>query len=155
MIFVTLGTFEMSFKRLLNDIEKLEIEDEIIIQSGYTEFKSNKHKVLKFLDKEEFNYYMDNADVIICHGGIGSILDALKRKKKVIAIPRLEKYNEHVDNHQIEIVDKFTKENYILGCMETNQIKSKLDIINEVEFNDYKFEENRLYNFIKNYLNNL
>lgn len=155
MIFVTLGTFEMSFKRLLEGIEKLDIDDEIIIQSGYTEFNSSKYKVVKFLEKKEFNYYMDNADIIICHGGVGSIIDALKRKKKVIAIPRLEKYNEHVDNHQLEIVEKLSNKNYILGCMNIDEIQSKLEVINEIKFNEYKLEEKRLYNFIKSYLDNL
>ncbi|CEH33393.1 undecaprenyldiphospho-muramoylpentapeptide beta-N-acetylglucosaminyltransferase [Romboutsia lituseburensis] len=117
MIFVTLGTFEMKFTRILNQLEKLDLKDKVIIQSGHTHFKSNKYQVINFMGKEEFRYYLEKADIVICHGGVGSILEAINFKKRVIAIPRLIKYNEHVDNHQVEIVKKFIKEGYIIGTI--------------------------------------
>ena len=58
--------------------------------------------------------YIDEADLVITHGGVGTIFSALKKNKKVIAIPRLEKYGEHINDHQIEICEELEKEGYIL-----------------------------------------
>ena len=66
------------------------------------------------------------AHIIITHGGVGSILDAIKHHKKVIAIPRLEKYHEHVNNHQIQIVEEFDRLGYIMDCGNLKRLGNKL-----------------------------
>ena len=117
MIFVTLGTHELEFTRLLEYLEKMEIKEEVIIQCGNTKYNSKKYKIIPFLSQNEFSDIMEKCDLLICHGGVGSILSALKQNKKVIAVPRLSKYNEHNDDHQIEICDKFDRKGYIKSCL--------------------------------------
>ena len=117
MIFVTLGTHELEFTRLLEYLEKMEIKEEVIIQCGNTKYNSKKYKIIPFLSQNEFSDIMEKCDLLICHGGVGSILSALKQNKKVIAVPRLSKYNEHNDDHQIEICDKFDRKGYILSLI--------------------------------------
>lgn len=114
MILVTLGTQKQQFTRILEYIENSNIDDEIIVQAGFTEFKSDKMKVFDFIDYDEMSKYIDKADLIITHAGTGSIVSALKKGKKVIACARLSKYLEHVDDHQEEIVEVFYEEGYIL-----------------------------------------
>ena len=109
MILVTLGTQKQSFKRLLEKIENSKVEGEIIVQAGYTEFNSKKMKIIDFINYAEMEKLVDKADLIITHGGTGSILGPLKKNKKVIACARLAKYGEHVDNHQEELVSIFAK----------------------------------------------
>lgn len=82
MIFVTLGTHELGFKRMLEYLEKMDIKEEVFIQSGNTEFKSEKYKITQFLSPSEFEECIEKSDLIITHGGVGSILTALKRKRK-------------------------------------------------------------------------
>ena len=60
---------------------------------------------------------MDACDVVVTHGGTGAIIGAVKDNKKVIAVPRLAKYGEHVDDHQIEIVRQFGDMGLIEPCM--------------------------------------
>jgi len=117
MIFITLGTQKQSFKRLLDEIESCKILDneEIVAQIGYTKFVSEKIKTIDFLETDEFNKYIQNSEFVITHGGVGSIFDALLKDKKVIAMPRLKKYNEHIDDHQIEICDKLASLGYIIN----------------------------------------
>lgn len=116
MIFVTLGTQRQSFKRLLEEIENCTIlkNEEIIAQVGYTKYESENIKMVDFMDSEQFNNYMASAEFVITHGGVGSIFTALLNNKKVIAMPRLKKYGEHVDNHQIEICEKLADLNHIV-----------------------------------------
>lgn len=116
MIFVTLGTQDKTFPRLLEAIEKLEIEDEIIMQVGSTNFKTQKSniKIFKYLSPDEFNDYMIKAEVVITHAGVGTIIQGLKLRKKMIVAPRLKKYKEHVNDHQTQILDTFSNNGYIL-----------------------------------------
>lgn len=149
MIFVTVGTFEMPFNRLLESLEKLNLEEKIIIQSGYNNFKSKKYKTVSFMNNDEFEQCINDARLVICHGGVGSILSAIKKHKKVIAIPRLEKYNEHVDDHQIEIVNKFYDSGYILKCNDEKQLQSIINSANLFEPKEYILKNNRLISFIE------
>lgn len=146
MILVTLGTQHQEFKRILDYIEKSNIKGEIIVQAGYTKYNSKKMKIFDFIDYDKMSEYVKNADIIITHGGTGSITGPLKEGKKVIACARLSKYGEHVDNHQTEIVDVFADEKYILKLDESIKLD---DLIKKVKsFVPKKFESNTC-NFIK------
>lgn len=146
MILVTLGTQHQEFTRLLDYIEKSKIKDEIIVQAGYTKYKSKKMKMFDFIDYDKMAEYIRDADLIITHGGTGSITGPLKDGKRVIACARLAKYGEHVDNHQTEIVDVFADEGYILKLDENIKLD---DLIKKAKsFEPKKFESNTS-NFIK------
>lgn len=123
MILVTLGTQDQKFYRLLDYIEFSHINDKIVVQAGgSSDYESKKMDIFKFIDYDEMNKLIDEADVIITHGGTGSILTPLKKGKKVIACARLEKYQEHINDHQKEIVTLFKNEGYILELNEENNL---------------------------------
>lgn len=122
MILVTLGTQKQSFERLLNMIENSSLKDEIIVQAGYTNFKSKKMKIFDFVDYEKMEELVNRADLIITHGGTGSILGPLKKGKKVIACARLKKYGEHVDDHQMQLIEAFSDAGYIISIGENDNI---------------------------------
>lgn len=123
MILVTLGTQDQKFYRLLDYIEASHINDKIVVQAGgSSDYESKKMDIFKFIDYDEMNKLIDEADVIITHGGTGSILTPLKKGKKVIACARLEKYQEHINDHQKEIVTLFKNEGYILELNEENNL---------------------------------
>lgn len=131
MILVTLGTQTQKFTRLLNYIEESKIKDEIIVQAGGScDYVSKKMKILKFVDYDEMDKLIHDADIIITHGGTGSILTPLKLGKKVIACARLSKYQEHINDHQLELVSLFNREGYILELNEENKLD---DLIKEAK----------------------
>ena len=105
MILVLLGTQNNSFIRLLKGIEKniqnKTITEEVIVQSGYTKYKSEQMKIIDFISEKELQKLQDEATLIITHGGVGSIVSSLKKNKKVIAIARLKQYKEHVNSNAI------------------------------------------------------
>lgn len=82
MIFITLGSQKFQFNRLLKAVDKLYTNEEIMAQIGYSDYLPKNYKYKKFLDRDEFSYYMKKADIVITHGGTGAIMGALKRKKK-------------------------------------------------------------------------
>ena len=140
MILVTLGTQKEQFTRLLDYIENSNIKDEIVVQAGHTKYKSKKMKIFDFIPYEEMNKYIDKADVIITHSGTGSVLMPLKKGKKVIVCARLEKYGEHVDDHQKQLVEIFKDEGYVLELDENNSLDDLMR--NLKKFNPKKYESN-------------
>ena len=87
MIFVTLGTQDRSFKRLLEAIQKQidngNIQEKVIVQAGHTKFDSKDMEILDLIDRDKFTELMSKCDLLITHGGVGSILTGLKNNKKV------------------------------------------------------------------------
>ena len=126
MILVMLGTQNNSFHRLLEEIDRLidsgVINEKVIVQAGYTKYESKNMRIFSLIPQDELEKYQDKADLIITHGGVGSIISSLKREKKVIAVPRLHKYGEHVNDHQKQIVESFDKKGYIIGCYEVSDL---------------------------------
>lgn len=117
MVLVTVGTQKQSFDRLFELIRNSKElkKEELIVQRGYTKCNNSKRiKAFDFIPLEEMEEYISKADIIISHGGVGTIFSAIKKGIKVIAIPRLEKYGEHINDHQIEICEALEKEGYIL-----------------------------------------
>lgn len=130
MIFVTVGTQDKPFVRIIHAVEQAvidgRIKDEVVVQAGNTKYESKVLNVLNYVPFEEFNQYLAKADIIITHGGVGSILNALKLKKKIIAVPRLEKYGEHINDHQLQVIEKMTQQGYILSAVDENEIAQKI-----------------------------
>lgn len=119
MIFITLGNQNFQFERLLKKVENLILKgiitDKVVAQVGYTRFKSKYIQSIDFLSKEDFINYIEKSDFVISHAGTGSIISCITRNKKVIVAPRLKKYQEHIDNHQLEILQAFASKKLILG----------------------------------------
>lgn len=142
MIFVTLGTQDKHFDRLLNAVYKLETDEKIVAQIGSTEFKSSKpedkFEIHKFLSNEEFEKYMDEARVVITHAGVGTIIYGLKKHKKMIVAARLKKYGEHVNDHQLQILQTFASEGYIIPLENFDDLPKLL----EMEFTPKEWKSN-------------
>lgn len=118
MIFVTVGTQPQPFKRLFEQLEELIsngiIEEEVVAQVGTNVLQQSRIQTFNYLPLQEMHKYMASADLIISHGGTGSIIPALKMGKKVIGIPRLSKYGEHVNDHQVDLITVLARERFII-----------------------------------------
>lgn len=149
MILVTLGTQKQQFTRLLDMIENSKIKDKIIVQAGYTKYKSKKMEIFDFIDYQQMNDLIENADVIITHAGTGSIVTPLKRNKKVIAMARLKKYKEHVDDHQEQIVNIFSEVGYIEKIDDSSNLDEVINKIKNKEMNKFISNSNIFIDEIK------
>lgn len=142
MILVTLGTQDQKMYRILDMLEHSNIKDKIVVQAGgSSDYKSDKMEIIKFVSMDEMDKLLDEADIVITHGGSGSILSAIKKGKKVLAIPRLSKYHEHINDHQTEIVSEYVKEGYILDIKEDDNIDDRIKDIKK--FKSKKFVSNK------------
>ena len=158
MILVLLGTQNNSFHRLLEEIEKNitngNITDKVIIQSGFTKYESDKMKIFDMIPQEELNNIIKKADLVITHGGVGSIMSAVKMGKKVIAVPRLKKYGEHVNDHQLEIINTFKKQGIIIGINNVEELAQALIDVKNIQTKDINSGENKIVQIIDNFIQN-
>ena len=146
MIFVTLGTQDKHFPRLLEAVEKLNINEKIIAQTGSTDYKSDKIEIYKFLTQDEFNKYMKEARIVITHAGVGTIIYGLTIHKTMIVAPRLKKYGEHVNDHQLQILETFSKDGYIIPLEDFSKLNEKIEEASN--FKPKEFVSNNT-NFVK------
>ena len=94
-------------------------------------------KIIQFINKEEMESLIKESKFIITHGGVGTIIEAMKLNKKIIAVPRLKKYKEHVNNHQLQIIENFDKNGYIIGAFEVNELSEKIEQIEQFKPSKY------------------
>lgn len=117
MIFVCVGSRSHQFNRLLKKLDELvqtgRITDRIVAQIGSSEYEPQNYEWHRFLDQTVFKQYQQDADLIISHAGTGALVGALKLEKQVIAVPRLAKFGEHGDDHQLQIADVLASEGYL------------------------------------------
>jgi UDP-N-acetylglucosamine transferase subunit ALG13 len=116
MIFVTAGT-QLPFDRLIKTIDEMAFEfknTNFIVQAMKSTYKAKNVEVLDFISPSDFTNYIDNSKLIISHAGMGTIISALVKKKPIIVMPRLAKYKEHRNEHQLGT----TKQMDILGYVD-------------------------------------
>ncbi len=149
MILVTLGTQKQPFTRLLDMVDKISTEEKIIVQAGHTKYESRKMEIFDFVDYQTMDKLIDEASIIITHGGTGSIIMPLKKGKKVIACPRLKKYHEHVDDHQEQIVDIFSDVGYIIKADENSDLNDLIKKIKKEKMAQFISNTNNFLNKLK------
>lgn len=156
MILITLGTQDKEFTRILEKVDELIerkiIKEEVVVQAGHTKYKSKNMKIFDYVSKKKLEEYMDKASFIITHAGVGTIFDALKKDKKIIAVPRLAKYKEHNNDHQLEIVEEFSKENFILPVYEIDELEEALKKIKKFKPNKYESNNKNMVKLVSDYI---
>lgn len=117
MIFVCVGSREYPFDRLIRKVDELvadgTITDRVVGQIGQTKYEPRNFEWFRFMDRDAFRKCQEEADLIISHAGAGALVSALKMGKTVLAVPRLERYGEHIDDHQTQISGALAKEGYL------------------------------------------
>ncbi|MBE6157954.1 MAG: hypothetical protein E7160_04090 [Firmicutes bacterium] len=156
MILVTLGTQDKDFSRLLKAVDKqIEagvIKEKVIVQAGSTSYKSKNMKIFDLMSTDEFESLLSKCSLVITHGGVGTILSALKKDKKVIAASRLAKYGEHHNDHQKQVVKEFAKRGYILELKDFNKLGKLIEKSKTFKPKKYKSNTVNMVNLLDNYI---
>ena len=144
LIFVTVGSRNYPFNRLFIELDKLcdegVIKDKIFAQIGTSTYVPKNYEYKDFISPEEFLEKVKEASYVITHGASGSIMKALNEGKKVIAVTRLEKYGEHINDHQIQNNEAFGSNGYVLPVFEMEELKDAIIKIQSGKDNLKKWE---------------
>lgn len=148
MILVTLGTQDKDFSRLLRAVEKEikngTIKEKVIVQAGHTKFTSKVMEIFDFISNDELDQLVKNADIVITHGGVGSITTAIKYKKKIIAAARLKRYHEHTNNHQVQIIERFAERGYLLALQDFHTLGELIKKAQTMKVAAYKESKSKM-----------
>ena len=108
MIFVTVGTHEQQFNRLVRAVDDFvadgTLDDSIFIQTGYSDYQPTHCEWSRFLPATEMESWMRGADVVVTHGGPSSFIEAMSMGKVPVVVPRRFEYGEHVNDLQANFV---------------------------------------------------
>ena len=106
MIFVTVGTHEQQFNRLVEKIDELKgmglITDDVIIQTGYSTYEPKHCAWQRMFPYQQMLQYVSEARIVLTHGGPSSFMMALQAGKTPIVVPRQKELGEHVNDHQVD-----------------------------------------------------
>lgn len=153
MIFVTVGTHEQPFNRLIEEVDRLKkeeiIRDDVFIQTGFSTYKPKYCEWKKIISYDEMEYYMRESSVIITHGGPATFMSAISFGKKPIVVPRQEKFGEHVNDHQMdfasEVEIRYHSINVVKNIDEL-ELFIKSDANSDMFYGSKNFGGNELFN---------
>ena len=158
MIFVTVGMHYHSFDRLVRKVDELVgsgvLNDEVFMQIGYSKYKPVNCKFSESVPFEDFERLLNASEIIISHGGAGCIAGGLERNKPVIVVPRLRKFDEHSNDHQLELTDQLSKENRIIAVYDMDELENAIKKARHFNPSDSK-SKNRIVEIISRYLTEL
>ena len=153
MIFVTVGSQKFQFNRLLVELDELLeesiIKEEVFAQVGYSDYEPKNYQYKKFLNRDEFKEMIEKSSLVITHGGTGAIINAVKKGKKVIAVARLQRFGEHVDDHQLQIIEKFNKMGIIKSVDKMEKLSNIINQMGEINLRKYVSNSNAIIESIK------
>lgn len=158
MIFVTVGTHEQGFERLIKEIDRLKekkvILEDVIVQKGYTEYEPEYCQTYNLIDYEKLQQYLSEARIIITHGGPASFIAPLSIGKIPIVVPRQKQYNEHVNDHQVDFVKQVVNRfNSIIPVYDIEELEEKIvnydSIVEEMKGN-YKSNNKQFVEKLEN-----
>lgn len=156
MIFITLGSQKFQFDRLLKAVDALvesgAITEPVFAQTGYSTYEPQHFPYQQFLNRDEFAEKTAAADIVITHGGTGAIIGAVKKGKKVIAVPRLARYGEHVDDHQLQLIAQFEELDLICACHDCEKLGEALETVKHTTYKSYQSNTQTIIDSIDSFL---
>lgn len=156
-IFVMFGTQDKRFDRLLDAILASHFvkDNQVVMQLGYTtgEYKGIEYQ--QYYSEEELRHQIDIADLVITHAGVGAIVSALKLKKRTIVVPRLGKYKEQNNDHQVQIMERYDHLGYIIPCTDLTKLDEIVAQAHTFEPKEYKADKQGIIDEISKFIDNL
>ena len=153
MIFVTVGTYHFEFKRLIKRIDEIaaNIDEEVIAQIGSTKYLPKNMRYFTLLEEEKLLELIKKARIVVTHAGAGTLLNVLHFRKPLILVPRFKKFNEVIDDHQLELTEVFKNEKKAVVVYDINNLESALKKAKKISFN----KNIKLVTFLKDYIKDM
>lgn len=137
MIFVTVGTHEQPFDRLVQYMDNMrregDFDEEVVIQTGYSTYEPNCCIWQNFYTYQQMVNFVERARVVITHGGPSSFVMPLQVGKIPIVVPRQKRFHEHVNDHQVDFCDRVSRRiNIILLAMNVEEVGKMIRDYDEI-----------------------
>ena len=129
MIFVTVGTNNVGFDRLIKKMDEIagRIDKKVIMQIGYSYYNPNNAQWFKFLKYDEIKNFYNDADIIVSHAGTSTMLDILSLEKPYIIVPRLKEYGENIHSQQMELAKALENNKNVSVVYDINDLENQIE----------------------------
>jgi exopolysaccharide biosynthesis glucuronosyltransferase PssE len=127
MIFVTVGTNEAPFDRLLEMVDRARFEDEVVVQNGSSTVRPKDARCIDFLSFQDLREHVNRARVVVSHAGVGSILLSLMNGKQPVVVPRLRRHGEHVDDHQLAFARRLQSKGLVSVVEQPDELRTAVE----------------------------
>ena len=134
---------ELNIDKLIKDSSKFKPK----------KFRSNTDNMIDLIDREKFADLISKCDLLITHGGVGSIITGLQHNKKVIVAPRLAKYDEHMNDHQLQITTNFANAGYVLPLYEDDDLGVVLEKAKKFKPKKFRSNTSKMVRIIDEFIN--
>ncbi|MCK4703846.1 MAG: hypothetical protein KAT90_00065 [Gammaproteobacteria bacterium] len=153
MILCMTGTGPYNFDRVTKKLDQLAKKNdwEVFIQIGHANYIPENCKYETFMGRDLLQKLIEQCELVVCHGGFGSIRDSLAYNKPVIAVPRIAELNEVQDDHQEIMVKELEKAGHILAVYDVDDLESMISRARD--FNIKKIQNSEIPSIINNYIN--
>lgn len=156
MIFVVTGSQKFPFDRLIRAMDELmgagTINEEVFAQIGAATYEPKHFPWKRFLDKKDFDEAIGRCDVLVTHAGEGSIMTGLLKGKRVIAVPRYQRYSEHLNDHQLQIARALEKQRCILNVEDIGNLGDAIGKIRQVSLAPYVRGNDSIIELLRNFI---
>jgi beta-1,4-N-acetylglucosaminyltransferase len=126
VIFATVGSTQIPFERFIRALETLP-GDQLLVQHGPVPPPAGAARANAFMQFPEMIESMEAADVVVCHAGAGSILCALRAGHTPVVVPRLKRYDETVDDHQVEFSRALAAEGKVIAVEDLSRLSEAVE----------------------------
>jgi len=158
MIFLTVGT-QFPFDRFVRAVDNIFdqglIDEEIFAQIGETSYKPRNFESVVSLEKKVFDEHFKRASSVISHAGVGTITMALNNHKPLLVMPRLKRYREHVNDHQVATARKFEELGHILAVYDAKDLPNGIRKLKNFVPRERKASPDAIADRIRRFLNSL
>ena len=158
MIFLTVGTL-FPFDRLVRAVDDAVaagiVKQQVFAQIGTTNYVPKNMEYIKVLDKQSFNKKVADAEYLISHAGIGSITIALEHNKPLLVMPRMKRYKEHVNDHQVGTARKFEEFGHLLVAYNAEDLPKRIKELKNFVPQERKANPHAVADRIRCFLNSL
>jgi len=137
LILVLCGTQKQDFSRMIRAVEEIAQDEKIIVQAGHSDYDSDQMEIFDFISSDELARLYAQADYVVTHGGAGSMFQAVKAEKKTLVFPRLQKYGEHVDDHQLQLAHKLESLGYLMVFNDGDMMTDVFDKLKNFKMKTY------------------
>ena len=140
--------------RLIEAIDKMAstMSETFFIQTGNSTYKPKNCEYKDFVDALEFQKMIENCSILVTHSGVGTIMRGIDAGKPVLVVPRLARYHEHVDDHQVQIAKAFAEKNCVIYCDDLEQLPKVLEDTKTFQFQPYKAPESKIVDIILDFV---
>ena len=157
-VLITIGSMvEKKFTRLFRILDELCEEgifdgSTVNAQVGFDNYSTKNYKCFDMIPDEDFKKMIDEADWIIAHAGTGTVISSVKKGKKVIVFPRMVEFDEHYDNHQLELADRLSSQGYVLQARTKDELRKCILNIDSFTPNTFLSNNTKINNLIIDFI---